>query len=99
MRRAHSSRSCVRFCRRCATNSRNSAAVDSLCAWGSGGGGDCASLPLVVMAGGPRPVECCLGATARLVQGSHARFDAVTTLFQNKLRITTSPLFDTIAAV
>src|SRR5438876_5066419 len=29
MRRAHSSRNCVRFCRRCATSSRNSAALDS----------------------------------------------------------------------
>src|SRR3989442_274529 len=37
MRRAHSSRSCVRFCRRWATSSRNSAAVDSDCAWGSAG--------------------------------------------------------------
>src|SRR5205823_7758564 len=66
MRRAHSSRNWVRFCRRCATSSRNSAAVDSVCAWGSDSG-DCASFPLVAMAGAPRLVECCCGATARLV--------------------------------
>src|SRR2546426_3798709 len=53
MRRAHSSRNCVRFWRRCATSSRSKAAVDSDGACGSSGEGAWGSFPLAAMAADP----------------------------------------------
>ena len=50
MRRAHSSRNCVRFWRRCATSSRSSTAVDSSVVCGSSWAGAGDSFPLATMA-------------------------------------------------